>query len=597
MNSKFALAGRLLPGVIGIGLVALLLGYVEYWRVNRLQQTQLALQSTDLDRRLSRLAVLPRLLSTDPRFVNALAAGTAADIDIANRALAQAKRDSGVAFAFLMNTEGLTVAASNWRDPVSFVGRNYRFRPYFSGAIAGRQSTFFAVGATTGVAGYFIANSVRDGERTVGVIVVKQELDQLLDSWRSSDHKSLLLDELGVVILATDSKLLYSPSASLNERDKQLIDKDRRYRLNEQSRLVDSPFALPALPVVQWRNAGAAGDSHYVSVDRDLQIEPWTLRHLVSIHAVAIRVGWYLLGLSGLIALAVLAQRNHRQQKLMARGQQRNAEQLELQVQARTKELQSAQQALIAQSNFAMLGRMSAAINHEINQPLASLRFNLAALRQLIAAPNASAAQIRDTVIDSDRTTRRIARVIDTLRSVARQRNTRFSLIEFNRLLIDIEQIVRRERPAASVALVVEGPLEAQPDADTQSAQTGAPLLRLYGNEVLLQQALLNLLYNAFDATLQCREPRVSLAWQIGSAQLQIHIQDNGSGVAPETVENLFRPFYTNSKRSSGLGLGLTLAQQIVEDHRGTLLYRAVPAGGSCFTVELPLEPRQVHSD
>ena len=129
-----------------------------------------------------------------------------------------------------------------------------------------------------------------------------------------------------------------------------------------------------------------------------------------------------------------------------------------------------------------MLGRMSGAINHEINQPLASLRLNLASLRKLIEKPDADMAEVRQVVVDSDRTTKRIGRVVTTLRNLTSQKQTEAIVVDVERLVADVVETVRRERTATFPVLSVLS-VESQ--------------LQVAGNEVLLQQALLNLLYNA----------------------------------------------------------------------------------------------------
>jgi len=178
--------------IIAALIVLLITAWViELWRAQEFLQTQVEQQTKELDRELAQLSILPRLLSIDPRMAAALTGAAPDVISIANHALATTKTESGVSFAFLMNTDGDTIASSNWNDPVSFVGKNYKFRPYFYGALQGRLSTFFAVGATTGVPGYFIADAVRSDDQVIGVIVVKMELDRLLESWSENGFKSL----------------------------------------------------------------------------------------------------------------------------------------------------------------------------------------------------------------------------------------------------------------------------------------------------------------------------------------------------------------------------------------------------------------------
>ena len=287
---------------------------------------------------------------------------------------------------------------------------------------------------------------------------------------------------------------------------------------------------------------------------------------------------------AGLGVICILLARTFRQTRRLARSEQRNARELERLVAERTEALQSAQRALISESNFAMLGRMSAAINHEINQPLASLRFDLATLRHLVAQKTASLDEIHQTIIDSDRTTRRIVRVIETFRSLARQGAGELTSLDAGRLVTEVADTVRRERPAAAASLSVTVP--------------AGPGPFVAGNVVLLQQAVLNLLHNAFDATLGKQGAHVTLALldELGP-RTSIDVIDNGPGVDPAVRERLFEPFASGandvvgarSGAAGGLGLGLVLARQIAFDHDGTLEYLSCADGGSHFRLSLPV--------
>ena len=210
-----------------LGIVALvaLVARLELGRVGDDRDRLAGAQAAELDRQLAQLALLPRLLADDPRIAAALAPDAAAR-DAANRTLERARHRGGADFVFLMDASGETVAASNWRDPLSFVGANYGYRPYFRGALAGAETTFFAVGATTGEPGYFVARPVRartprrepSAGTAPGVLVAKFSLDALVDAWRAQSHGSLVTDELGVVILATDADLLYAPERAARRR-------------------------------------------------------------------------------------------------------------------------------------------------------------------------------------------------------------------------------------------------------------------------------------------------------------------------------------------------------------------------------------------
>jgi|GEM_PF-288330 len=605
---------RVLQGLLLLALLVFLFARFELWRVERAQQRVLAVQAAELDRQLLQLAIVPATLSDDPRVVAALveAAKARRDGNDGNRHDGDARRQvnlllervrerSDAAVVYIMDRGGNTVAASNWRAAVSFVGLNFSFRPYFIGAVAGRESTFFGVGTTTGEPGYFIARPIRlparqtgadrvstvtdlpfdnastseetnVGEGIIGVVIVKVSLDALVDSWREQAHRSVVTDELGVGILSTDARLLYRPSVPIDALARARMRDERRYDLGEESGFV--------LSVSGARTADAWIDgARQLSVHQRLATEPWRLHLLIPRSRVLTGAALLALSVASVLVIGMLLLRLYRQQRQLAESEQRSARKLEELVARRSRELESAQRALIAESNFAMLGRMSAAINHEVNQPLASLRLDFATLRALTARDDPPLEDLRQTVVDGDRTIGRIARVVETLRTIARQGHGEFESLDQSRLLDDVVATVRRERPRGARSLSVE------------NGVTGAPSLN--GNAVLLQQALLNLLYNAFDAVAKQDRPWVSIVLEAELTGADPHnlcfrVADNGPGVEEALAEQLFEPFATSSSRQNGLGLGLTLARQIAEDHGGSLSYAARPNGGSEFFLQLP---------
>jgi len=561
---------RLVSIVTTLAAIALLLWLAisfEQLRLSRDMQSQLQAKAGELDRQLSQLAVVPRILSRHPAITNALIEAHPTALADANVALRNAQIDSGSSFAFLMDTEGTTVAASNFEDAVSFVGINYAFRPYFSGAIANDEATFFAVGATTGEPGYFIADSVKHKDKTVGVVVVKSELAGLLDSWRQPPYHWLAVDELGVVILSTSAEFLYTRTKDLDRETVEIIKSDRRYLP-----ATNAEFKPVSTSNISYRTQ--SDEQTFLVERRTLTTEEWKLELIIDQWQVWLNAILYVLAISAVGLLAALGYRNVRTQKRLAATEQRHALELEDEVEQRTAELRSAQEALISESNYAMLGRMSGAINHEINQPLASLRLNLASLRGLFDKPEPDMNELRQIVVDSDRTTKRIGRVVTTLRNLSGQQHSEHVQLDVERLLDDIIDTVNRERPAASQSLQLNG--------------KGSGL-SVHGNYVLLQQALLNLLYNAFDAVLDKREPMVAIDLEASSDYIAFKVIDNGSGVKPELQESLFKPFVSDKQRTTGLGLGLTLAELIAKEHAGQLDYLARTPAGSIFTLKIPI--------
>jgi two-component system C4-dicarboxylate transport sensor histidine kinase DctB len=497
----------------------------------------------------------------------------------------------------------LTIASSNYADAVSFVGLNYSFRPYFKAAVAGRSATFFAVGATTGIPGYFIAEPVWRSQQVLGVVVAKVDLEVLVSSWSELAYDSIVTDEHGVVILSTRPDLLYTPTRELTQIQQRQLLRERRYELksavlndvfaDRAETLIDQVKAIENSSLSERATVTDNRTTKFVLSSQALGTEPWQLASLISVAYLRRQAFNLSMAICAGLIITYLLFRLYQQQRHLVHMQRRNSRELEAQVLQRTRELASAQERVVSESNFAMLGRMSAAINHEINQPLASLRLNLASLRQLIQKSETDKEAIEQIVVDSDRTTKRIGRVISSLRSVAKKNDEGFDTVSMTRLVDDVVETIRRERPVMHQTLRVN---------DTAREK------QVVGNEILIQQALLNLIYNAFDAVLEVDDPRVVIETKVdeiqrgkkdaapradGRPMICISVLDNGKGVDDCVAGSLFEPFSTHTTRNDGLGLGLTIARQIAVDHGGDLTYRhgfEPDQPGSCFTLHLPLE-------
>ena len=555
-------------------MTAVVFHMAKSWETTREQaqlHSLLEAQSIELDRQLDNLTVLPKVLASDPRLIAALTQPSPNALREANTLLSSIKQQAEISNAYLMDDSGLTIAANNHDQADSFVGKNYSFRPYFQQAIGGKQSTQYAVGVTTGAPGYFVAHPVSHDGAILGVVVLKLSLSHLPDVWQQLAAGTLVLDQFGIVILATDSSMLYARTQPLTDELSLRLTKEHIYPNPPEQ----------ALSVDQNNQEAQYQNKHYIAASQLLNTEQWQLLMLSPKSTVSARAALYCAVALVALSLISLMIRSYRYQRLLASVEKRNARQLERQVRERTQELEIAQQALIVESNFALLGRMSGAINHEINQPLASLRFNLATLRQLIETPDTPAEQLHDTIVDCDRTTKRIARVVEALRSIARPGNSNFSAISAYQVIAEVVDTVKRERPTVSHCL----------QWDDNHLDT-----RVFGNAVLLQQALLNLLYNAFDAVLEKENPRVSISISIEAKHAEISVEDNGPGVDAVLEGKLFDPFIQSNNKSKGLGLGLALASQIADRHHGHLSYRTVDTGGSCFILSLPIAQRKPHA-
>ena len=192
--------------------------------INAAADRQLRIIALDLESALEKFETLPYTLSFHPDVVHALLRPDPSVNSRLNLALQAIQQHSKVAAIYLMDREGNTLASSNWDQTLSFVGKNFRFRPYFIEAIAGRAGRFYGIGNTTGEPGYFIAQPVyplelpRKGSAPIGVIAVKISLVEFERAWHSSEEPIALADRSGVVFLSNREPWKYHSLRPLDEQ-------------------------------------------------------------------------------------------------------------------------------------------------------------------------------------------------------------------------------------------------------------------------------------------------------------------------------------------------------------------------------------------
>lgn len=136
-----------------------------------------------------------------------------------NDYLQEVNRRVGADALYLMDANGSTLAASNWNGPVSFVGDDYAFRPYFKEARAGGHGFYYAVGSATKIPGLFLSAPVMADGEVLGVIAIKVSLREIEEAWRNGGDPVVLLDARGIVFLGAEPSWLYQATQVLNLHD------------------------------------------------------------------------------------------------------------------------------------------------------------------------------------------------------------------------------------------------------------------------------------------------------------------------------------------------------------------------------------------
>jgi len=184
---------------------------------------------------LRHFAHLPFFLSLDPVVLQTVAGAPVEPLD---HRLARFAQSAGLEAIYLMDSDGLTIAASNAKSDRSFKGQNYSFRPYFQAALNGELGEFYGIGATTGIPGYFYGMAVRPAQSDKqGVIAIKIDLSGLQDSWEASGERIFLTNADGIVLLASEPEWRYKSLSPLAAEQRARIVASRQFATEPLSQL------------------------------------------------------------------------------------------------------------------------------------------------------------------------------------------------------------------------------------------------------------------------------------------------------------------------------------------------------------------------
>ncbi len=262
--------------VMVLVLLALALWQVSNWvRINELDKLQQRVKadigrySVSLRNELDKYRSLPKLLATNAQLHGVLA--DADDLLKAHRLnlyLEDVSYITGASDIYLMAATGKTLAASNWQQVNSFVGRSFHYRPYFQQAMKGEPGRYFALGTTSLKRGYYFSHPIRIGAQVTGVIVVKIDLNDIEEQWSDPLVDLLVTDIDDVIFISTRPQWKFKTLQPLASEDLQRIVSSRRYG--------DQPLA--SLPILKRRSYGEEAQLIKV-LEQDLD-DPQTLQGL-----------------------------------------------------------------------------------------------------------------------------------------------------------------------------------------------------------------------------------------------------------------------------------------------------------------------------
>lgn len=561
---------------------------------------------------LDRYESLPYIVGEHPLVRNVLADPKPEWIDQVNRYLEDVNLHAHATATYIINSNGDCIAASNWRDQDSFVGAQFRFRPYFMDAIKGEVGRFFGIGTISHEPGYFLSQPVQVDGKIIGVVVVKLDIEWFLGA--DAVEPLFVTDNHGVIFLSSVPAWKYHTMRTLSKGVVASIEETRQYARWALSPLPAHVERLLEGDVEIVRIGQGIGAPSYLETRRALGVPNW---HIVTMSPVgpviaSVRSATITAGFGYvLLCLLVFYWRQRRArvnemiksremlQEAYAMLNQRVAErtadlsqanehlQREVHERARAEaELRAAQGELIQASKLVALGQMAAGITHELNQPLAALRSFSDNTRVFLDRGQYAAAHENLETIGA--LTERMGKIVNQLKLFVARPRPRGLRSPVAPALRNALSLLDKRLASVNVTIAIT---DRAHDADAAAAafdpHDDYPDLLAQCDDLRLEQVLINLIGNALDAAAGAPAPRIEIDVQARSETLAIGVRDNGPGIPDDVMPRIFEPFFTTKEMGQGLGLGLAISSSIARDCGGSLTVQNAEGGGARFVLTL----------
>ena len=527
-------------------------------------ELRLALYSGNLLSELRRNAIVPQLLARDPALIGALNSN---DFSQSTQRLISFVDEIGAASLMLLDRDGRTVAATDRNR----LGSSHRTASYFVEGLRSNQTVFTTLPRESGGYVFTYSRRVESDGNVVGVIVVEVDLAKFERAWAGISDAVLVTNSEGIIILATEPRwrgmteekaLVLEPAENAIER---AINYTDSWRGDHPDAYIQGEAVIRTESRISFRGWRMVSFTTFASVREKVN---GVIALEIMGFAILLALAFYVLSRKTALRMALFQRESAELRELNLRLQREIAEREKVQ-----ENLAVAEQTLAQSSKLAALGAMSAAVSHELNQPLAAMKTYLAGARLLLRRERTEEAMSSFNRIDD--LIERMGAITRQLKSYARKGQQELSPVDLRDALVSALSMMEPQlklRQVKITRILPEHPV------------------MVMGDRMRIEQVMVNLLRNALDATKAEPDPEVDILLSSGQVA-RMTVRDNGHGI--EDLEALFEPFYTTKQPGDGVGLGLAISSGIVTDLGGRLTARNSETGGAVFEMQLPILSEQ----
>jgi two-component system, NtrC family, C4-dicarboxylate transport sensor histidine kinase DctB len=556
--------------VLFLGVAVAVMWVSNIWLTERFTEStrnrselRLALYSGSIMSELQRHSVVPLLLSRDPVLIRSLEQN---DFTMTSQRLISYVEEIGAASIILLSRDGRVVAATDRQRIAELRSAD----PFFVEALRSPDTVFTTNEPETGRFDFTFSRRIEVDNMLLGVILVEVDLSRIVERWRGTTEAVFLTNSEGQIILSTEPRwrgrteseaLALAPAPSAIQR---AIEATGNWAFGEDGALLFGNDTIRLEARIPFRGWRIVSYTAYASVRERVN---GVLALQIMGFALLLAGSFYVVSRRARLQSAVLQRESAELRRLNARLQREIAER-----QKAERNLEEAEQSLAQSQKLAALGEMSAAVSHELNQPLAAMKTYLAGARLLLQRRRfeevGSSFQRIDDLIE------RMGAITRQLKSYARKGGDAFEPVDL--------------RDALKGAITMMEPQLRTMRVEIDQSLPRRPVMVL-ADRLRLEQVIINLLRNALDAMKDSPRRELDLIIAEGDEAV-LTVRDTGDGITD--LDKLFEPFFTTKKPGDGVGLGLAISSGIVSDLGGRLTARNGETCGAVFEIRLPLLSR-----